>query len=94
MTPQAESLFRFIEKTIDTELVEELAFLVRYDQTKKALQRIVDMPDRKIDLFMGLCLQNNGRLSSQKRSRHFSFLTDDEVTAMEAAVQSTYGNQG
>ena len=34
MTPQAESLFRFIERTIDAELVEELAFLANYDRTK------------------------------------------------------------
>ena len=39
---------RFVEQTIDTELVEELAFLANYDRTKKAIQEIVDMPDRKI----------------------------------------------
>ena len=65
MTPQAEAIFRFIERTINTELVEELAFLANYDRTKKAIQEIVDMPDRKIDLFMRVCLQNNGRLSSR-----------------------------
>ena len=57
MTPQAESLFRYIERTIDTELVEELAFLANYDRTKKAIQEIVDMPDRQIDLFIRVCLQ-------------------------------------
>ena len=65
MTPQAEALFRFIERTIDTELVEELAFLANYDRTKKAIQEIVDMPDRQIDLFIRVCLQNNGRLSAK-----------------------------
>ncbi|MGO8751538.1 MAG: Fic family protein [Thermoguttaceae bacterium] len=50
LTPQAEALFRFIERTIDVELVEELAFLVNYDRTKKSIQEIVDMPDRQIDL--------------------------------------------
>ena len=50
MTPQVESLFRFIERTIESELVEELAFLANYDRTKKAIQEIVDMPDRQIDL--------------------------------------------
>ena len=66
MTPQAESLFQFIERTIDRELVEELAFLANYDRTKKAIQEIVDMPDRQIDLFIRVCLQNNGRLSARK----------------------------
>jgi hypothetical protein len=90
MTPQAEALFRFVEQTIDTELVEELAFLVNYDQTKKAIQDVVDMPDRKIDLFIQACLQNNGRLSARKRASHFEFLSDAEVTRMEEAIRSAY----
>jgi hypothetical protein len=90
MTPQAEALFRFVEQTIDTELVEELAFLAKYDQARKAVQEIIDMPDRKIDLFIQACLQNNGRLSSRKRASHFDFLSDEEVTRMETAIRSAY----
>lgn len=93
MTPQAESLFLFIEQTIDTELADELAFLASYDKTKKAIQAIVDMPDRKIDLFIRFCLQNNGRLSARKRANHFEFLADGEIARMEQAVQSAYGNK-
>ncbi len=93
MTAQAEALFRFVEHTIDTELVEELSFLAKYDETKKAIQEIVDMPDRQIDLFIRFCLQNNGRLSARKRGSHFDFLSDDEVARMEQAIQATYGRQ-
>ena len=93
MTPQTEALFRFIEQTIDKELAEELAFLANYDNTKKALQEIVDMPDRQIDLFIRFCLQNHGRLSVRKRASHFEFLSDVEVTRMEQAIQSAYGHE-
>jgi len=92
MTPQAEALFRFIHETIDTELASELAFLAKYDETKRAIQEIVDMPDRQIDLFIRFCLQNNGRLSARKRASHFDFLTNEEIGRMEKAVQSAYGN--
>ena len=91
MTPQTEALFRYIVQTIDTELVDELAFLASYDQTKKAIQEIVDMPDRKMDFFIQACLQNNGRLSARKRTSHFEFLSDSEVTRMEQAIRSAYG---
>ena len=91
MTPQAEALFRFIERTIDTELVQELTFLANYDRTKTAIQDIVDMPDRKIDLFIRACLQNSGRLSARKRASQFDFLSDREVARMEQAVQAAYG---
>ncbi len=91
MTPQTEALFRCIEQTIDTELVQELAFLASYEATKQAIQEIIDMPDRKIDLFIQACLQNNGRLSVRRRASHFEFLSDAEVTHMEEAIRSAYG---
>ena len=76
---------------INTELVEELEFLANYDKTKRAIQEIVDMPDRQIDLFIRFCLQNNGRLSARKRASHFDFLSEDEIVRMEQAMQSAYG---
>ncbi|MBF0239939.1 MAG: Fic family protein [SAR324 cluster bacterium] len=90
LTVQAEALYAFVTKTIEEELVEELSFLANYDHTKKAIQNIIDMPDRLIDLFIQLCLQNNGRLSVRKRTTPFDFLTDEELAAMEQAVKNGY----
>jgi hypothetical protein len=93
MTPQAEALFRLIDQTIDTELASELAFLANYDKARKAIQDIVDMPDRQIDLFIRFCLQNNARLSVRKRTNHFNFLSNKEIAALEQAVRSAYGSE-
>lgn len=90
MTAQAETLCDFVKLTVERELVEELDFLANYDKTKRAIQEIVDMPDRLIDLFIQLCLQNNGRLAAGKRRSHFEFLTDDELAGMEDAVRAGY----
>jgi len=90
MTTQAEALYEFVTKTIEEELVEEFRFLANYDTTRKAIQDIIDMPDRLIDLFIQLCLQKNGSLSARKRSAHFDFLTDKELTGMEQAVKDGY----
>jgi len=92
MTFQAEALFRFIEQTINKELVGELEFLANYDKTKRAIQEIVDMPDRLIDLFIRFCLQNNGRLSARKRASYFGSLSKEEIARMEQAIQSAYGS--
>ena len=86
LTAQSEALYDFITKTIEEELVEELNFLANYDNTRKAIQDVIDMPDRLIDLFIQLCLQNNGSLSAIKRSTHFDFLTDEELAAMETGI--------
>jgi len=94
MTAQTEALFEFIERTIDSELAQELDFLANYDQTKQAIQQIVDMPDRQIDLFIRFCLQNHGRLSAAKRTSHFNFLSSAEVERMQQAVERVYGKSG
>ncbi len=90
MTAQAEALYDFVKLTIEHELVEELDFLANYDKTRQAIQESVDMPDRLIDLFIRLCLQNNGRLSPKKKASHFGFLTDTELADLENAVQKGY----
>ena len=83
-------IYTFIEQTIDKDLVDELAFLVSYDQSKRAIQRIVDMPDRQIDLLITFCLQNNNRLSAPKRARYFDFLFDEEVSRIERVIEAAY----
>lgn len=90
LTPQVEALFRFINRTIEAELVNELTFLANYDTAKQAIQEIVDMPDRQIDLFILCCHQNNCRLAKNKRTRFFDWLSDDEVARLEQAVQAAY----
>lgn len=90
MTPQAEALYDFVVKTIEEELTEELIFLEKYDNTKKAIQDIIDMPDRLIDLFIQFCLQNNGKLSTRKKIAHFDFLNEGELLKMEKAVKDGY----
>jgi hypothetical protein len=90
MTSQTEALFRFVGHVSETDLVEELDFLRNYDVAKTALQAIVDMPDRLIDLFIRLCVQNNGVLSAPKRKNHFPMLTDDEVARMQRDVKEAH----
>ena len=87
LTTQAEALFAFIRETIEVELVEELRFLVKYDKTKRAIQEVVDMPDRMIDLFIRCYFQNHGKLSTRKREDLFKMLSDQEVARIEDAIR-------
>ena len=36
------------------------------ERTERGLQEVVDIPDRRLDLFIRLCLQNKGRLAKAK----------------------------
>ncbi|MBV6498335.1 MAG: hypothetical protein CJBNEKGG_00556 [Prosthecobacter sp.] len=91
-TAIAEALHRFIEETIEKELPAELRFLQHYDVARVAMRDVVDMPEPAANLFLRLCLQNNGRLSKVKRKLDaFAKLTPAEITALEEAVRETYG---
>ena len=79
----AEYLFACIQKTIQSDLRKELAFIVEYDRIKKAIQEIVDMPDNQRDLLIKMLAQNKGKLSPTKRKKFFSALTDAEINTIE-----------
>ncbi|MFA6567351.1 MAG: Fic family protein [Victivallales bacterium] len=86
MTFFAERLFEFVRDTIEKELKGELDFIMWYDELRKSLREIVDMPDRRVDLFIKLCIQNKGGISGGKR-KIMDKLTDSEISLMEKTVQ-------
>jgi len=86
MTLETEILYDFVQRTIETELVDELQFIINYDRSKKAIQNIIDMPDRQIDLLIRFILQNHGKLSKIKREKYFDFLEDNEIDSIEKAI--------
>ena len=90
MTAIVERLFGFIQDTIENELVLELDFILDYDKAKLTIRDIVDMPDQLIDLFIRLCIENNGRLSKNKRKTKFEQLTNKEVAQMEDCVRNAF----
>jgi hypothetical protein len=97
LTVQAEALFCFIRDTIDGAMAEELDYLAAYDKARTGMRAVVDLPDRSLDLFIRLCLQNKGRLSASKRSL-FEELDDDEIQRLEQALAESddraYGQAG
>jgi Fic family protein len=86
-TQMAEALYEWIEATIQEDFQRELKFVRTFREIRKAVDDIVEMPDNKAESFIRLCLQNKGVLSNKKR-HFFDFLTDEELRALEKAVQS------
>lgn len=87
-TPMAEALYGWVEQTVRDEFRRELEFIAGFRTIRQEIDAVVALPDKQANLFITLCLQNNGRLSPTKRARHFSRLTDKEVSALEKAVQA------
>lgn len=89
LTEQAIYLAKTIKGTITEDIYWEMDFLVKYDDAKSAIQEIVDMPDRHIDMMIKFLYQNRGELATRKR-KHFTELTDDEIGKMENAFKEIF----
>lgn len=85
-TPMAEALYSWVEQTVRDEFRRELEFIAGFRRIRQELDAIVALPDKQANLFITVCLQNDGRLSPGKRARHFSRLTDREVATLEKVV--------
>lgn len=89
LTEQVIYLLKTIHATLEHDMPEELLFLQRYDEAKRALQMIVDMPDRDINWMLIYLHQNKGTFPKRRRDR-FPKLTDDEIADMQNAYRKVF----
>lgn len=85
-TLAAEYLYECIIQTIQEDLPNELQFVSKFDMARKAIARIVDLPDRTVDLLIKCIMQNDGQLSDAKHEKLFPMLDDQQVRQLEQAV--------
>ncbi len=90
-TAHAEFLYACVAQTVEQDLPDEVAFLERYDRFALAVQRVADMPDRKIELLRSFLAQNSGHLSKRALGDEFAGLTPDEAASIEAIFEETFG---
>ena len=72
-TAFAEYLYDRIAETIRRDLRDELGFVAVFTRASEAAREIVDMPDRRLSLFVRLVMQNQdgsrrGNVASSKSS--------------------------
>lgn len=89
-TDQASFLYWALERTVEKDLEEEIAYLLGFDAAHNALKSVIDWPAHSLDLFIRLVHQNKGSLSKAKRQSHFTWMTDEEVKRSEAAVTEAF----
>ena len=89
LTRQCIYLANTVRLTIREDIFQELDFMVRYDEARSALQNVVGLPDRRLNLFMQFLYQNNGQLPKRRRSE-FVDLSDQEIGSMESIFQKIF----
>ncbi|MCF8374444.1 MAG: Fic family protein [Bacteroidales bacterium] len=89
LTNHTVFLAKAIQSTVTKDVPEELLFLQCYDVLKRDIQKIVDMPDNKIDRMILFLHQNKGKLANRKRN-HYYELSDQEIDEMEQAYNQVF----
>lgn len=68
-----------------------ILILQQYDTARRLMRSVVELPNRHADLFVRLCLQNNGVLSKSKRQLpENAKLSSEEIAGLEAAVSEAF----
>ncbi len=83
-TPHAEFLYACVKRTIEHDLPYETQFLRSYDEFRRRIEGMIDLPERKIDLLFRFLKQNDGKLSNRARDKEFAGLTPAEAERIEA----------
>lgn len=89
LTPQTAFLAQAIQGTIRHDLSEELLFLDRYDEFKKELLELIDMPDKRANNIIVYIHQNKGTFPN-RRKKYFPEITEEEFQEIERIYQSVF----
>lgn len=89
LTSQSEYLAKAIFSTIQEDLFEELYFLKRYDELKKEIQQVIDMPDKKLNNIIIYLHQNKG-IFPNRRKKQFEEITEEEFAALERIYKEIF----
>lgn len=69
--------------TIDNVVPEEIHHLQKYDEMKRYLDDVFEMPDKDAALLIRFLDQNNGKLSKRAIEKEFTALIEAEVKEIE-----------
>lgn len=69
LTAHVEALYRWLERTVEHEMLDEVAFLERFDRAVEGVREVREMSDKRERLFIQCVVQNKGKLSKGKRGQ-------------------------
>lgn len=86
LTPHVEYLYKTMETSISQDLVQEVIYIVKYDAVKKAIEDVLDIPNKELNLFIQLAIQGNGTISKSKRPRFDRWMSGEQLLALERTI--------
>lgn len=89
-TEVAEFLYECVITTVDNDLPREISYLTAHDEAEKNIMECVEMPNRLAQNLIMFTRQNDGAIPKKRREKEFSALTDEEASAIEEIIASSF----
>jgi len=90
-TELCEFTFSCLERAIDQDLADEIAYLCAYDGAHRSLTRWLDAPQPELEKLIRYIAQNDGHLSRNKRGQ-FPVISDDDIARAETQVSEAFAS--
>ena len=88
LTPHVIFLYKMMEASISEDLMQEVLYIVKYDAVKKTIEERYDIPNKELNLFIQLALQNKGKIGKRKRKKFANWIDDQQLIALEKTICS------
>ena len=89
-TELATFLYECVARTITHDLPREIEYLAAYDEAKRRIQDMIDMPENMLGNLIAIVRQNHGKLAKKRRNSDFEALSDAEVEAVERIISDAF----
>ena len=82
-TEQVKFVYEMMNAAIADDLIEEICLLLVFDLIKKAINKIADIPNMKLDTIISIIVNGGGKVSKAKSKLILQYLTEQEITEIE-----------
>lgn len=92
-TQSCEFIYECVQITIQKTLPNELKYLKSFDKSYTDINELLEMPNNKIKSLITFVLQNNNKLSRNKKEKYFAQLSVEEVSTIENIINENFSDQ-
>lgn len=93
LTHHALFLKDMLSIAIDQELIEEILYILTFDQIKTQLNQAVDLSDKDLSNYVNWLMQNNGNFAVNKRKQVAKYHSDEQIQQMQLIAQDAMEKQ-
>lgn len=76
-------VYKMMDVAIAKELIEEICLILAFDQIKKAINSVSDIPNNKLDTIVSIIINGEGKVSKNKTGFVLEFMGKQQIKTIE-----------